>query len=407
MIIHKLSILLCIAFISNGFAQKERKVVFIIADGISADVIERHDFPNLNRSSQSGSYIRAFQGGEKGDYTQSPTISAVGYNNILTGVWFNKHNVPDNDIKSPNYNYPTIFRLLKDAYPDKKIAVFSSWEDNRTKLLGESLKETGNLKLDFAFDGYELDQDRFPQTHYSFMNDIDELVAQKAAQTIRENAPDLSWVYLQYTDDMGHRFGDSPEFIAAIQAMDRRVGEIWKAVEEREKNHNEDWLFIVTTDHGRDEFSGKGHGGQSDRQRSAWIFANKKLNAHTPWRNASVVDILPSITSFLSIEIPNETQFELDGYSLLSDLSVIDPQVNYFQNTLDITWIPNDQETLNIWGSTTNNKKTGSKDIYTLLGTFPNTDGHAVIPLTEKIEGFYKIVIEGKNNSINRWFITK
>src|SRR5690554_4293763 len=112
MIKNYLFVLLNLAFITTGYSQKERKVVFIIADGISADVIEQHDFHNLTKIKESGSYIRAFQGGEKGDYSQSPTISAVGYNNVLTGVWFNKHNVPDNSITDPNYNYPTVFRLL-------------------------------------------------------------------------------------------------------------------------------------------------------------------------------------------------------------------------------------------------------------------------------------------------------
>lgn len=40
----------------------------------------------------------------------------------------------------------------------------------------------------------------------------------------------MSWVYMQYPDDMGHRFGDSPEYLAAVQDMDRRVGKIWEAV---------------------------------------------------------------------------------------------------------------------------------------------------------------------------------
>ena len=406
MLNYKLSVLLCLAVVASAFAQKERKVVFIIADGISADVIEQQDLPNLTKIMNKGSYIRAYQGGEKGDYSQSPTISAVGYNNVLTGVWFNKHNVPDNSIKNPNYNYPTIFRLMKDAYPAKKSAIFSSWEDNRTKLLGEGLSETDHLKLDYAFDGYELDKELFPQTHYSYMNDIDELVAEKAALTIRKDAPDLSWVYLQYTDDMGHRFGDKPEFFSAIKAMDKRVGEIWNAVEEREKKYNEEWLFIITTDHGRDEATGQGHGGQSDRQRSAWIISNKKMNEHTPWRTASVVDIVPSITSFLSIDVPRNTEFELDGYSLISELSLVNPRVNYFQNKLDITWIPlNRTEDVKIWGTTSNYKKLGGEDEYTLLGTYPNSDGRAVIPLNQKIDSFYKVVIEGSENSANRWII--
>jgi predicted AlkP superfamily pyrophosphatase or phosphodiesterase len=119
------------------------KAVFILVDGIPADVVEKVPTPHLDRIARQGRYLRAYVGGEKGAYSESPTISAVGYNSLLTGTWVHKHNVPDNEIKAPNYHYPTIFRLLKDQYPARKTAVFSSWTDNRTKLLGEGLPGDG------------------------------------------------------------------------------------------------------------------------------------------------------------------------------------------------------------------------------------------------------------------------
>src|ERR1700744_1877955 len=115
-------ILPLLIMITGAFAQQQRtkKALFIIADGIPADVIEKLNTPNLKAIAAQGQYLRAHVGGEKGGYSQTPTISANGYNSLLTSTWVNKHNVWDNDIKAPNYNYWTIFRMVKNADLSKK-----------------------------------------------------------------------------------------------------------------------------------------------------------------------------------------------------------------------------------------------------------------------------------------------
>jgi hypothetical protein len=59
-------------------AQKKHKAVFVIADGIPADLLEELAMPNLMAITRTGGYARAHVGGEKGGYSETPTIRHMG-----------------------------------------------------------------------------------------------------------------------------------------------------------------------------------------------------------------------------------------------------------------------------------------------------------------------------------------
>ncbi len=395
-------------FLIASTNAQTRKALFVIIDGVAADVIEKLDLLNIKRISRDGAYTRAYLGGQRANYSQTPTISAVGYNSLLTGTWANKHNVWDNNITDPNYHYPTIFKLLKETYPQKETAIFSTWKDNRTLLLGDGLAATG-FKVDYSFDGLEHDTLRFPHDkHSDYIRAIDDEVAQEAASYIKKNAPDLSWVYLQYTDDMGHAHGDSDPYYSAVKIADRQIGQIYDAVKYREQKWNEEWLVFITTDHGREAATGKGHGGQSDRERGIWIATNaRQLNHYFKATTPAVTDILPSIADFLNIQIAENRAAELDGVSLISPISIANPKAAAkIGNKLIVEWDAYEPKgKVQVFISSTNLYKNGGVDTYEKLGEADLMNQKYTVPYPFSSGTTYKVLLKGPRNVVNTWIV--
>jgi hypothetical protein len=390
--------------------QKTRtpKAVFIIVDGIAGDVIQKLNPPVLGEISKVGGFTLAHVGGGKGTYSQTPTISAVGYNSLLTGTWVNKHNVWDNDIAEPNYNYWNLFRIAKQNNPELKTAVFSTWEDNRTKLIGEGLEEAGSISVDYKFDGLEHDTVKYPHdTTRIFIQRIDEAVSDEAARVISTEAPDLSWVYLEFTDDMGHKFGDSQQFHDAIMAADKQIGKVWEAIKRRENEHNEDWLIVITTDHGRDSETGHNHGGQSDRERLTWIVTNASERNARFDQNPGIVDIFPTICHHLGLQISEDVSCEVDGVPFIGPIDLSELSAEKTDGKVVLRWTDMDEngsENAEVFISDTNNFKNGGKDDYRKLGEVPVSQETFDLAL-EGSGSFHKILLKTPRQCLNVWVI--
>ncbi|MDQ3394799.1 MAG: alkaline phosphatase family protein [Bacteroidota bacterium] len=392
--------------------KADKKAIFIIVDGIPADVVEKVSTPHLDNISQKGGYARIFVGGEKGSYNETPTISAPGYMDLLTATWANKHNVWDNYNQEPNYNYWNIFRLIETGNPDAKTAIFSTWEDNRTILVGEGAKDAGGFKIDYAFDGFEKDTVRFPHDPLrNYIAKIDSLVVEEAADYISNNGPDLSWVYLEYPDDVGHGLGDSDYFYKSVENADQQIGKIWEAVEKRIAL-GEEWMIVVTTDHGRDAETGKDHGGQTDRERLTWLVTNQgALNNRFTSGNMSILDITPSILHFMDIALPQEVKYEMDGTSFIGNVAADSLRASIVGNALILNWkLLNDTAAkAKVLVSFTNGFKTGTADHYELLDEIVTTNNNYTHTLSARQiqqfreKKFMKVVLETQENTLNRW----
>lgn len=396
-------LLLC----TTSVTGKVRKTLFVIIDGIPADVVERLQPPVITDIARRGIYSRAYCGGAVGTYSETPTISAIGYTNILTGTWMNKHGVKGNSNMKPNYNYPTVFRIAKDQKQPVTTAVYSSWTDNRTILLGEGKPETRYLAVDYAFDGYDRDEQRFPHEQNDLhIQAIDAQVCRDAANCIASKAPHLNWLYLWYTDDAYHHNGGGAVADEAVMTVDRQLAAVWNAVREREKHHNEEWLVIVTTDHGRNA-SGQRHGGQSTRERTVWMAVNTpKVNEKWGSSTLSQVDILPTICQFMHFELSEDIRRELDGQSFIGSMEADSLQLTRHDKCLRLHWKPGKHRSVaRIYVSVENKKRSGGSDIWIAQGETDSSVGHFDIDLSLLPQGkFCKVALLTDHGQLTGWF---
>ena len=97
--------------------------------------------------------------------------------------------------------------------------------------------------------------------------EADRQVAARARRHLTEQDPDALFVYFILPDVTGHQRGFHPrvwKYRRSIEVVDRLVGVVLRGMRTRRLFRNEDWLVLVTSDHG-----GKGtqhSGGHQDRE---------------------------------------------------------------------------------------------------------------------------------------------
>jgi hypothetical protein len=108
----------------------------------------------------------------------------------------------------------------------------------------------------------------------------------------------------------------------------------------------------------------------------------------------------------MGITIPTKYKREIDGIPLIGPLSIAELKANLIQDNIDISWKSlNKDENVKIWITTTNSFKEGSPDDYKLVGEYPADVEHALISVKGLPSTFYKVVVEGKYNTVNRWVV--
>ncbi len=246
--------------------KTEKKAIIIGYDGCRADALNMmpKSFSGINKMLDSGASLNiSYCGGVNypEENTQA-TSTAPGWCSILTGEWADKTQITGNGITKAVEPKTLLVSLVEDKIIDSA-AFITRWkghfiDDNSTYRAEKEYCEKNGINVEY--------------THC--LEDI--ACASAAIKNIKqENCSDFIFAIYEGTDAAGHAFGfstNSPIYEAGFVINDILAYATIEAIENRENYEAEDWLIIITSDHGG---FGTGHGGNTIQERMTFIISNK------------------------------------------------------------------------------------------------------------------------------------
>ncbi len=275
----------------------ENRVLVIGIDGVRPDALQIADTPAIDELISVG----AFTNNTKilGDrYRDNETISGPGWSSFLTGVWAGKHGVNDNTFRGENYDeYPHFFAYLKRAFPKAVTGSFVDWEPIDTFILRDA-------------DVREV----CPASSKDSLAQKDEKLANKAAKFLAQQNPHAVFVYFGQVDEIGHQDGfhpSVPSYLQALQAVDAHVASLIKAIQSRPEYLAENWLVIISTDHGG---RGRKHRGGHDISEifTTFLIVSGSSSIQGEIKEPSYIVDVP-VTALTHLGVPVDAAWQLDG----------------------------------------------------------------------------------------------
>ena len=249
--------------------KTEKKAIVIGYDGCRADVLTEMQSGNSAIDAllkEGASFNLTYCGGVKyPEVNTQDTSTAPGWCSILTGKWADEHGITGNDISKTVEPKTLLTSLVEDGFIDSSVFI-TKWaghftRDNSTYLLEKQYCEEKNLPV--SFNKLKNDEESFEFT----LKEIG-----------KEDCGDFLFVIYEPTDSTGHKFGfthNNPGYKNAFVKADGYGLETLNAIKQRATYETEDWLVIITSDHGG---IGTGHGGESIQERMTFavVLDNKE-----------------------------------------------------------------------------------------------------------------------------------
>ncbi|MBQ5995692.1 MAG: alkaline phosphatase family protein [Clostridia bacterium] len=249
--------------------KTEKKAIVIGYDGCRVDtfrLLENSKESGINTLlSDGGHAVFCYCGGV--NYPEKniqDTSTAPGWCSMLTGVWADVHHVTGNGQPKEVEPRTLLLSLVEDKVIDSS-AFYVSWnghftKDNATYINEKHYIEQNNINAVFLRAGNDIGTER------NVLSDLN-----------GEDCSDFIFLTLEYTDHNGHGTGFSlqnPKYVNGFRNADATGAKFIEAIKARPNYKNEDWLILITTDHGG---LVKSHGGPSFEERITFIVSNQEI----------------------------------------------------------------------------------------------------------------------------------
>jgi predicted AlkP superfamily pyrophosphatase or phosphodiesterase len=241
--------------LSPAGQQPVKKVLVIGLDGVRVDVLAAAHTPVIDSLAVAGFFSAEAR-------TRVRTVSGPGWSSMVTGVRTDKHRVDNNNFEGNDYStYPDFLTRIERQRPDLSTLAVLDWPPLGTTDSGGPLFSDA-IDVKITFDG-ETDGYR----------PADSLSVEAAVQHLRDTDVDVAFVYLGEIDAVAHETSSrAPRYRESIERGDSLVGRMLEAVRSRPTYGDEDWLILLSTDHGRNDAGG--HGGNSPSETTIFFLAS-------------------------------------------------------------------------------------------------------------------------------------
>ena len=247
--------------------KAEKKAIIIGYDGCRADVVSLAGgkYSGITTMLNDGaSFNLGYCGGVNypdGENTQA-TSTAPGWCSVLTGEWADKTNVYAN-AQPKSLEYKTLMTELVEDGTIDSASFITKWdghfsEEDSTYINEKKYCEDNNLAV-----------------YFNKTSGNEGSMIEAAKELSEDDCPDFTIAIYENTDSNGHNLGfsfNNPYYKAGFEHCEKFAYDTIRTIKNRDTFETEDWLIIITSDHGGVR---KGHGGATIQERMVFIVANR------------------------------------------------------------------------------------------------------------------------------------